>query len=229
MQINVGTPKRWYDKEPRVSDAFARLLILPAEHRNLFSDVINQCSIHLKKQSQNHGGLTSLGGDRIIGLLKAQKRRRPEDQDKYFHKAMTNLYILEDIQRDFMAERVYISINCYDEYIHVCKRMEKAQDIKEMGNLVSITIGKGLRAGEKYMITIGKYDDQTQIALSRLTILYKEPVEQRQSEDETAAESVPSKQSAEVAVAEAQQPKERARLKSSDQGMKIHSQDVMKS
>jgi hypothetical protein len=212
---------RWYEKDPDVADAFRSIELLPEHYREILADVIVQVTNRLKNHNKNQG-IISIGSDRVMGLMKAQQKRRKVDSNKLMHKAHTNLFILPDEQRTLMGERIYISVACLNEYFQACDRLNKLPDLREVATLLNEGIDKGLRAAEKFFIARNLYDQKTERVINNL--YRKKPTEIIKEE------RIPAQQP----TAEAQptppptpQSKTKARIKTAQDGLKISRQDFL--
>lgn len=163
-----GNYNRWYDKTPEMANAFSSFHSMSAEYRGLFGHIILTVTKRLREQTRMRSqGFLSLGSDRVIGLMKSQRKRRFEDQDKLLHKALTDLFLLDDSQRTLIADRIYTAICCTNEYITACKRLQRPENVKEVTQLILETFEKGLRGGERHLMVLGLYDDMTSTAFGQ--------------------------------------------------------------
>lgn len=211
MKNTTEKSNRWYDTNVDVSESFTALCDMSLEYQHLFGQILILVTQRVKDQNQPSNGLTSLGSERVMGLMKSQHKRRASDKDKVMYKAFTNMFLLGDQQRGQMAERLFLSMACADEYQLVCQRLGHGANYREMGQLISETLEKGLYAGERYLINIERYDKDAERVFAQLRLKSSEPPPIIQ-----VATSVP------MNPAEA---KQKARLRQDDGGMKIHNQE----
>lgn len=209
---------RWYEKDPDIAGAFEAIENMPEHYRQIIAQVIVGITQRLKAQNRGQG-LISIGSDRIMGLMKAQQKRRKIDLDKLFHKAHTNLFILPDDQRNFMAERIYISVICLNEYFEICDRQNKIPDLRELASLINEAMDKGLRAAEKFMISRNLFDHKTEVVFQSL---YRRSSADHQMDTDVAAATAGASKTAQE---EPSGPKQKARIKSTDEGLRIRKQD----
>lgn len=150
--------QRWYDQDPSLASFVGGLEQLEGEdNRVLFSKLILHVCQVLKRRNRKDGELLKLGADRIMGVLKAQGKRRASDRDTDFFKAMTAVYQLEDEKRLFVAARITESIQClavYEKAI-VVRPHYRRRDLEEVAALLRQTLEHGLSAGLEYLESIG--------------------------------------------------------------------------
>jgi hypothetical protein len=212
---------RWYEKDPDVADAFQSIELMPEHYREIIADVIVQVTNRLKNHNKGQG-VISIGSDRVMGLMKAQQKRRKADSNKLMHKAHTNLFILPDEQRHLMGERIYISVECLNEYFQACDRLNKLPDLREVSTLLNEAMDKGLRAAEKFFITRNLYDQPAEKFINNL--YRKKPGEvPKEGRELTQASS----STIQPTPPPTPQSKTKARIKTAQDGLKISKQDAL--
>src|SRR5690606_18151945 len=98
--------KRWYDRQPRLSQAVRLMMLFPDEVKSIISDGIMLLANREFQVSEQMNSFRTLGSEKILGLYKSKNKRREYDQNELLHKAMNYLYILSEKNQDFMAEHI---------------------------------------------------------------------------------------------------------------------------
>src|SRR5690242_14856760 len=91
-----STFKRWYDRQPKLSQAFKLIILLPDEVRSIISESLMLIANREFNANERENSFRTLGHDKILGLHKSKNKRREYDQNELLHKAMNYLYILSD-------------------------------------------------------------------------------------------------------------------------------------
>lgn len=220
---------RWYDRNPNITNAFSQFLDMEAVEKQVFGHVIVTVTTKLReinKKSQSH---LTLGADRATGLIKAQEKRRTLDQDRNIHKAMTNLFILTDNQRNVLSTRVGISVNCAEIYRMACLRHGKTDDLRELAMLVSMALEKGLYGPRVLMTNLELMDAQAEKEFEALARLFDEEIRPVRLVSRQPDMRSPEKLIQQVSDMSMLEPakKLRTHLRQDDDGIKIHKQDPL--
>jgi len=93
MQLNEI--KRWYDKDPRMSQILDILENMPEESKVEFARILMSLINILRKDKKNSDAPLSLGKSKVLGLYKAFNKRRWYDQS---HSLMHSLNILSTLE-----------------------------------------------------------------------------------------------------------------------------------
>lgn len=150
-----NTPKsggrRWYDRYPDIASAFAQIKTMPEDYQTLFGQVIFSFYENLSEKKKLSKTLLSLGADRALGLYNTRSKRRQEDEDPLLFKSMTILYMIEEPQRRYIAERISTSIHCLEKYSTACKKKYRQEAFYEVKNLFMVSLEEGMEAGKAYL------------------------------------------------------------------------------
>ncbi len=130
------------------------------EYQVLFAHVILKvCDIFLTRKKEKANGLMEIGAEKIVGVLKAQNKRRWYDQNKTMHKAFTGMYRLEYHQQGYLGRRLLDAINLTDVYIESCDQNRRPSDLYEVIEMLQLIVRDGFEAGKRYLVRLNLWDD----------------------------------------------------------------------
>src|SRR5436853_556626 len=118
------TYKRWYDRQPKLSQAFKLIIILPDEVRSIISESMILLANREFDSNDPTQSFKTLGSEKVMGLHKSKSKRREYDQNELLHKAMNYLYILSDANQDFMAEHILKMVDYIQKYLGACREFK---------------------------------------------------------------------------------------------------------
>lgn len=114
-------PLRFYEKNPTVKKAVETLMQLPDSARGIVSKGFCQIaerefSAHLLIQDYRE-----LGRERVLALYKSRLKRRPQDNEPYFHKAMNYLMVLTPDNQWFISMKLQSLCDMMTDYLSLCR------------------------------------------------------------------------------------------------------------
>jgi hypothetical protein len=143
--------KRWYERQPNLSQAVSLLIILPDEVRTIIGEATMQLANQEFEESRKSGINRSLGGDKVLGLYKSKNKRREYDQNESLHKAMNYLYILSDENQDFMAIHILKMLNYIQQYFATCREFNENPSLEEVADMTQQYVISGKTAVERFL------------------------------------------------------------------------------
>ncbi len=135
---------RWYDRQPKLSQACKLLFHFPDEIKSLISEAVLIIVDREFKQDKKPEQVRTLGGEKILGLHKSKNRRREYDINPHLHQAMNDIYLLSDSQRDFMAEHI---LNMVEYIQHDLQTRQISQSGLTLAEVPAIT-SRYLQSGD---------------------------------------------------------------------------------
>ncbi len=134
---------RWYDRQPKLSQACKLLFSFPDEIKSLISEAVLIIAEREFKQNKKPEQVRTLGGEKILGLHKSKNRRREYDINPHLHQAMNDIYLLSDSQRDLMAERILNMVQYIQHELKTRKISQAEPTLAEAPALASAYLQSG--------------------------------------------------------------------------------------
>ena len=134
---------RWYDRQPKLSEACKLLFGFPDEIKSLISEAVLIIADREIKQKEQREQMRSLGSEKILGLYKSKNRRREYDINPYLHQAMNYLYLLSEKNRDFMAEHILKMVHYIQHYLQTCHITETPPSMEDVATITNLYIHSG--------------------------------------------------------------------------------------
>lgn len=107
---------RWYDRSPQVSQAVRSLEKADPDFQRSVAEVINEVTDVKSLNARTEGGLKKVGSQKILGLMKSKAKRRWYDENPQLHRAINNLYIMDELQREEIGLKVIVSLGALEQY-----------------------------------------------------------------------------------------------------------------
>lgn len=143
--------KRWYERQPKLSQAVKLLIILPDEVRTIIGEALMLLANREFEMSKYSEGSRSLGGDKVLGLYKSKNRRREYDQNETLHQAMNYLYILSDENQDFMAVHILKMLDYMQQYFATCREFNTEPSLEDVAALMQQYVIQGSVEVERFL------------------------------------------------------------------------------
>lgn len=135
--------KRWYDRQPRLSQSVRVMMLLPDEIKSIVSNgMIHLANMEYQVSEKMHTFRT-LGTDKVMGLHMSKNRRREYDQNDLMHKMMNYLYILSESNQDAMANHVLTLMSHIQDYLQSCKVFKAEADMETVAEITTTYVEKG--------------------------------------------------------------------------------------
>ncbi len=219
-RLVLSVNRRWYDKGPHITQAFAGLTQLPDPYQQTIGHIVLSVSRNLHDANTRTHSLKSLGAERTTSLIKAREARRAEDNSPHLCKAFQYLAILTDPQRMRLAVRISMSYWCVREYQTACQRNNREEQFKEAMTIIQVAFERGLSYAKQCFEKINMCDADTEAEFKRLADLFNQELVTPEEEPTNPLAGVGSN---------AQAPKEddkgKNKLKQKEGGMRIRHQD----
>lgn len=173
MNKHVGG-LRWYDTAPHISQSFDRFHQIPPEYRSHFVYLLNTVIQKMQAEAKKASEIKSLGLDRTRGLFKAREKKRFGDKDQILFKTFLDLFTLPDSERQFLANRISLSVSCLDLYQETCKRQGKQEVVNDLMQIINAAIIKGLSAAQLAFHKSNLLDAKASQDFIELSMLFNE-------------------------------------------------------
>lgn len=222
---------RWYDQFPGITEAFATFQTMKRQYRDHFAEVLTTITGKFKEMNSKKLEIKNLGPDRVTAFIKSKERKRAEDAFGNLHRALSNLDLLQDAQRNFIAKRIGISIYCMQEYQEVCARREEIEEFSEVSKLINVTMSSGLAGAKQYLLDIQVFDAQSELYFDELSQIFHEDLSGVESYSQIITElRIDSPDKLTHRNADQQLPKgnqsTKDRVRSDESGMKIQRKSI---
>ncbi len=145
------TFKRWYDRQPKLSQAFKLIIILPDEIRSIISESLMLIANREFDAHERENSFRTLGSDKILGLHKSKNKRREYDQNELLHKAMNYLYVLSDDNQDFMADHILALVTYIQKYFATCQEFKAEPTLEAVAQVTHTYVEKGTTEVERFL------------------------------------------------------------------------------
>lgn len=113
--------RRFYDQEKTISKVVNLTRQLPEDFQSLIAEGITAVAIRDLQADQRLKHLKSLGAEKILPLYSSKNKRRDYDAVPAFHTAMNYLRVLEEAERNRIADSLMDLAEFIREYIEKCK------------------------------------------------------------------------------------------------------------
>lgn len=137
------TFKRWYDRQPKLSQAFKLIILLPDEVRSIISESLMLIANREFESGEADRSFRTVGSEKIMGLHKSKNKRREYDQNELLHKAMNYLYVLSDDNQDFMADHVLKMVEFIQKYFATCQEFKAEPTLEDVAAVTNTYVEKG--------------------------------------------------------------------------------------
>lgn len=142
---------RWYDRQPKLSQACKLLFAFPDEIKSVISEAILIIANQEFRQKEQREQMRSLGREKILGLYKSKNRRREYDINPLLHQAMNYLYLLSEEKRDFMAEHVLTMVSYIQDYLQACQVTENKPSLENVTLITDLYVKSGDKAVKTFL------------------------------------------------------------------------------
>lgn len=146
--------KRWYDRQPKLSQAFKLIILLPDEIRSIISESLMLIANREFDANERENSFRTLGSDKILGVHKSKNRRREYDQNELLHKAMNYLYVLSDDNQDFMADHILKMVAYIQKYFATCQEFKAEPTLEAVAQVTHTYVEKGTTEVERFLSTL---------------------------------------------------------------------------
>jgi len=135
--------KRWYDRQPKLSQAFKLIILLPDEVRSIISESLMLIANREFESQEQERSFRTVGSEKVMGLHKSKNKRREYDQNELLHKAMNYLYVLSDDNQDFMADHVLKMVEFIQKYFATCREFKSEPTLEDVATVTNTYVEKG--------------------------------------------------------------------------------------
>ena len=104
--------KRWYDRDPRMSQILCILRDLPDDSKSEFARVLMQLiNILRKNKKSDDDSPLSIGKAKVLGLYKASNKRRWYDQTSDLMNSLNLLSALDDTDFNEIVDGLLLTLS----------------------------------------------------------------------------------------------------------------------
>lgn len=162
--LNPTARRRWYDQKPELSRCVSLLAAFPAEVQAIVGDGLVYLAEKEFKAHSLLSSLKSLGPEKVLGIYKAQNRRRSIDAEPGMFQTLNYFYMLSPENQLLMAQMTIELVGYIARYFEACKLYRKDS---RREHLIELT--------DRYVRTGGK---EAQLFLERITRLFRQGIDQ---------------------------------------------------
>jgi len=110
------TVKRWYDKDPIITEAIRLIRKLPVpQQEQLAQSVINFVNLLRKNRNEDPETLISIGKDRVLGLYKSSNCNRWYDKTPMLQIALKKVSSLPDEDAQKVAQGIIDTLSSIEQ------------------------------------------------------------------------------------------------------------------
>lgn len=139
---------RWHDQDFHLSELTTTLERMSEESRYLFALLLCDFS---KMVIQAHGSqfIRDLQWRKMTALLKSKQARRWYDTEPMMHRAFNLLYSLQETDREWVAQELYIPSRLVGLYETHCQLSDRTVNLDTVCQLVEKVFQAGPQAAQK--------------------------------------------------------------------------------
>jgi hypothetical protein len=141
--------QRWYDQIPDLGLAINIMEKLSLSHQLIIAQAISR-SVTSFDSRKTH--IKEVGPDKLLGLLKSERKLRWYDKHQDIHRAFNEFYVLEGAEFQLTAIRVILSIFQLDNK----KDISREEATKPVDDIFLLDIQALMRIGSRIGIDISK-------------------------------------------------------------------------
>lgn len=149
--INAQHCQRQYDRSHELAQAVNILTLMPDEIRSIISESVLNLMHQEYEETMQEKHYRSLGSDKILGLHKAEHRRRAYDQNPILHRAMSHFYILSETAQDYMGKHILAMLNYIQSYLDTCGELQQDPSLEDVAAITQRYIEKGSAETEAFL------------------------------------------------------------------------------
>ena len=144
-------PKRWYERQPSLSEAINVLTNLPEPVTTIIGDSIINLADQEFKVMELKDSLRSIGSEKVMGMHKSKQRRRAYDKNPTLHKAINYIYVLPEPKQDKMANHVLNIVKYIKQYDTICKTYSTKTTLDEITVIAQKYVNSGALSTERFL------------------------------------------------------------------------------
>lgn len=153
-RMEASHPRRWYDRQPTLSQSVRLMILLPDEIKSIVSDGIMVLANREFRAQERLQSYRSLGDEKVMGLYKSKNKRREYDTNETLHKAMNYLYILSEDNQDIMADHILQLVGYIQKYLSTCRVFETDPSLEDVLRITQTYIEEGNAEVEQFLVQL---------------------------------------------------------------------------
>ncbi len=148
---------RWYDEYPPMVRAVELMESLPDQYRqHVATAVVSYTREHHLLGTAEE--LKSVGHHKVLGLIQSKLRRRWYDKDPVLHKAVNNILLMDESNRQNMSYRLVVSLEALETYREKCEQDGTLAGYDDMEQIVAEIFNRSM--DDLIAITTGQFTPQ---------------------------------------------------------------------
>ena len=160
MSDNDQTYMRWYDKQPKLSQAVKMIILLPDDIISVLSEGVMRIADRDFQVRERMHSIRTLGTEKVLGLYKSKNKRREYDQNELLHQTMNHLYILSDHHRALVSTHVLNLVQYGQMYLGTCRTFKQEPKIDEVSEMTDRYVEKGPEETEAFLRDLREHYQQ---------------------------------------------------------------------
>ena len=151
-----SNPKRWYERQPKLSQAVRLMFLFPVEIKAVICDGIMVIANREFDASERMNGFKTLGVEKTMAIHKSKNKRREYDQHEVLHKAMNYLYILSEENQDAMSDHILQLVNYIHQYLSTCQAFKADPTLEDVAEITNTYVQRGNAEVERFINNLRK-------------------------------------------------------------------------